>query len=68
MAQIGDMEFRVQAVKDRARYHKGKVREHRQELHACMEQLAKLQAICEEHGIKLIIESEGDSHGSKSTT
>ncbi len=61
------METRVQAVKDRARYHKGKVRAHRQELRACMAELAKLRAICEEHGIQLIIESEGENHGSEST-
>lgn len=56
-------QLQVELLFEEARLHKRAIRKHRAALHSCNDALAKLRAICEEHGIALIDESEGATHG-----
>lgn len=57
-------QLQADLLTEEARLHKRAIRKHRAALHTCNDALAKLRAICEQHGIALIDESEGIPHGS----
>ena len=57
-------QLQADLLKEEARLHKRAIRKHRAALHSCNDAFAKLRAICEQHGIALIDESEEATHGS----
>jgi len=61
---VAGHQLQADILTEEARLHKRAIRKHRAALHSCNDALAELRAICEQHGIALIDESEEVTHGS----
>ena len=56
------LQSRERLLNEDARHHKRAIRQHRDALRACLQELAQLREKLAEHGIALII-GEGNPHG-----